>query len=240
MSRQTPYDVNRPTHLSEIIGNRSIVQRARRRLSTSSQPSRWLFSGPVGCGKTTMARITGHMLLCSEWKPEDSEPCGECFACVAGYYVEYDCSKLTDLVHFKSYCYPSTPVGPVVVAFDELQNLQPKLQRQLRKVVEECEHTLVFATTNPKALDDSLYGGLRAFEYAMKRPKPDEIANHLQIEFGRLGLTFASRSQLIRIADQYQCELRPCCEFPRKLFCETDGHLTDGYLEEIFPAAMSW
>lgn len=241
MSRQEPHDVHRPMYLSEIIGNGSVVKRTRLRLSTCSGPSRWFFSGPVGSGKTTMACITGRMLLCSQRQPEDSEPCGECLGCVSGCYTEYICSKLNDLAHFERCSLPGlAPLVPVVVAFEDLECLRPDLQQRLRRAVEECVCTLVFTTTSPKALDNTLYNRLRSYEYAMKRPQPDYIANHLQREFELLELTFDSRSQLIRIAEEYHCELRPCCEFPRKVSAETNGHLTDEYLDEIFPAASTW
>jgi hypothetical protein len=65
---------------------------------------------------------------------------------------------------------------------------------------------------------------------------PDEVADFLERRFQQLGIEHTSRSQLLRIAEALNCEMRPCGEFPQKVFAETDASLTDEYLDNLFGA----
>ena len=56
----------RPVDLDEFIGNEAIKTSIKSLFLTEDKPHTYLFHGPAGCGKTTLARILGAMLNCSE------------------------------------------------------------------------------------------------------------------------------------------------------------------------------
>lgn len=56
------YHKYRPQELSEMFGNESIVNTLHSTLTSADPPHAFLFHGPTGCGKTTLARITAREL----------------------------------------------------------------------------------------------------------------------------------------------------------------------------------
>lgn len=63
---------------SEIIGQDNVVNSLKNILSTENINHAYIFSGPVGIGKTTVAKVFSTTLLCENSK-EDS--CNDCIAC---------------------------------------------------------------------------------------------------------------------------------------------------------------
>jgi len=77
--RRTPA-LKSATQFDDIIGHEEVVERLRRDLAGGRLAHAYLFLGPRGTGKATLARITGAATLCGTPEP-DKRPCGECAAC---------------------------------------------------------------------------------------------------------------------------------------------------------------
>lgn len=54
----------RPVNFDQIIGNAATVAALQKLTKTKNPPHTFLFTGPAGCGKTTMARIVAEALNC--------------------------------------------------------------------------------------------------------------------------------------------------------------------------------
>ena len=70
----------RPRNFNEIAGQEHVSRTLFNALQSGRVAHAFLFSGPRGSGKTSMARILAKSLNCHAGKP--GEPCGSCVACV--------------------------------------------------------------------------------------------------------------------------------------------------------------
>ncbi|MDR1196391.1 MAG: DNA polymerase III subunit gamma/tau [Endomicrobium sp.] len=70
----------RPQNFDEVIGQNHISQTLKNAISENRIAHAYLFSGPRGCGKTTMARILAKALNCKNGPA--TEPCGVCENCI--------------------------------------------------------------------------------------------------------------------------------------------------------------
>ena len=79
---QVFYRKYRPKSFSEIIGQEHIVKTITNALSSGILSQGYLFTGPRGSGKTTIARLFAKALNCQNRKAGDYEPCNKCSSCL--------------------------------------------------------------------------------------------------------------------------------------------------------------
>jgi DNA polymerase III subunit gamma/tau len=238
-----PFDAIRPNTFSQIVGSQTVVRRITCMLAKERLPNVLFLTGPTGSGKTTLARIVARAKLCTDRPPREFEPCGSCencrkplndTTCGVWDYQEWDANSVTEMT-LDDFKFDFLRDG-IVIFVDELQDLQSRYLKRLRKMIEGVTATLIFTTSHPDEIEDAFRNRLKSYEYEMKRPMPDEVADFLERRFQQLGIEHTSRSQLLRIAEALNCEMRPCGEFPQKVFAETDASLTDEYLDNLFGA----
>jgi DNA polymerase-3 subunit gamma/tau len=70
----------RPQTFDDVIGQEHILQTLKNAISENRIAHAYLFSGPRGCGKTTMARILAKALNCKN--RTFTQPCGKCENCI--------------------------------------------------------------------------------------------------------------------------------------------------------------
>jgi DNA polymerase-3 subunit gamma/tau len=74
----------RPQTFEEVVGQDSVSKTLTNALKSGRIAHAYLFYGPRGCGKTTMARLLAKSLNCAGY-PEDKptpKPCGKCPQCI--------------------------------------------------------------------------------------------------------------------------------------------------------------
>jgi len=74
------YRKYRPQTFSEIVGQEHIVQTLTNAISSGMISHAYLFAGPHGTGKTTVARLLAKAVNCEDRK--DFEPCNKCSSCL--------------------------------------------------------------------------------------------------------------------------------------------------------------
>ncbi|MCD6177730.1 DNA polymerase III subunit gamma/tau [bacterium] len=76
------YRKYRPRTFSEIVGQEHIVQTLTNAIVEGMVSHAYLFAGPRGTGKTTIARLLAKSLNCLNRKEKEFEPCNKCSSCL--------------------------------------------------------------------------------------------------------------------------------------------------------------
>ena len=71
----------RPQRFADVVGQQHVVRTLKNAISQDRIAHAYLFVGPRGIGKTTLARIFAKAVNCEH--PRDGEPCCECASCLS-------------------------------------------------------------------------------------------------------------------------------------------------------------
>src|SRR6056297_3832643 len=93
MSNLVLYRKYRPKTFKEVAGQKHVKKTITNAISMGKISHGYLFSGPHGCGKTTIARLIAKSLNCENRKGGDYEPCNKCSSC-----KEINNSSAVDLI----------------------------------------------------------------------------------------------------------------------------------------------
>ena len=80
MSYKALYRKYRPNSFEEIAGQKHIVQTLKQAINTNKIAHAYLFCGPRGTGKTSIAKIFAKVINCESI---DNKPCCQCDNCLA-------------------------------------------------------------------------------------------------------------------------------------------------------------
>jgi len=195
---QVFYRKYRPKSFSEIIGQEHIVKTITNALSSGILSQGYLFTGPRGSGKTTIARLFAKALNCQNRKAGDYEPCNKCSSC-----LEINDSRAIDLIEIDAASHggidqmrelkEGISFSPAkskykVYIIDESHQLSKEASNALLKTLEEPPAHAVFilATTEIHKMIPTIISRCQRFDF--KRLRLPEIMKRLEIISKKEGL----------------------------------------------------
>jgi DNA polymerase-3 subunit gamma/tau len=206
--RQALYRKYRPKTLSEVVGQDYVKITLGNQLASGQIGHAYLFSGPKGTGKTSVARILAKSVNCLDAK--DGVSCGKCAHCVA-----FENNQMMDLIEIDAASNRSIDnirelISKIALApsqgkykiyvIDEAHQLTKDASNALLKTLEEppAHAIFVLATTEPDKLLPTIVSRCQRFDFRYV-PVDEatkylgEIAKAEKIEISQDGLEFIAR-----------------------------------------------
>ena len=185
------YHTYRPSKLSQVIGNESVIAQLKRHKDHTTFPHASLFQGPSGCGKTTLARIVSRRVL--KAGPSDIKEINS--AGFRGIDTIRDISERMNLAPMN---------GPARVwIIDEVHQMTNQAQEAFLKTLEDTPSHVYFmlATTDPAKLLPTLRN--RCTEFTVCKPPADQLEAHLAEIAEKEGIDLAEDilEEIIKAAD---------------------------------------
>ena len=161
------YRKYRPLHLSEVIGQDKTIEQLQGALTKGKFSHAYLFVGPRGCGKTSVARIFAHEINHFDYQLEDS------------YIdiIEIDAATFTSVDNIrelreKAMMMPTLGKYKVYI-IDEVHMLSNSAFNALLKILEEPPEHVIFimATTNPEKIPATIISRTQIYRFNLAEPK---------------------------------------------------------------------
>ena len=197
MAYKALYRTYRPSTFDEVAGQEHIVKTLKNALATGKLAHAYLFAGPRGTGKTTMAKLLAKALNCDEGIGHQCNECKNCKSIIEGTHpdvLELDAAsnngvdEIRDLIDKVKY---GTILGRYkVYIIDEVHMLSTGAFNALLKTLEEPPEHVIFilATTEPHKILPTILS--RCQRYDFTKLSDNDIKNRLRDVLNNEGVTF--------------------------------------------------
>ena len=238
---QALYRKYRSQTFSQLVGQEVVAKTLRQAVEQEKISHAYLFSGPRGTGKTSVAKIFAKAMNCPN--QVDGEPCNNCYICQAVTegsledVIEMDAASNNGVdeireIRDKSTYAPSLARYKVYI-IDEVHMLSTGAFNALLKTLEEPTQNVVFilATTELHKIPATILSRVQRFEF--KSIRTQDIKDHIQTILSKENISFEPEAVEI-IARRAEGGMRDALSILDQALSLTQGNaLTTAISEEI-------
>ena len=238
---QALYRKYRSQTFSQLVGQEVVAKTLRQAVEQEKISHAYLFSGPRGTGKTSVAKIFAKAMNCPN--QVDGEPCNNCYICQAVTegnledVIEMDAASNNGVDEIREIRDKSTYAPNLarykVYIIDEVHMLSTGAFNALLKTLEEPTQNVVFilATTELHKIPATILSRVQRFEF--KSIRTQDIKDHIQTILSKENISFEPEAVEI-IARRAEGGMRDALSILDQALSLTQGNaLTTAISEEI-------
>jgi len=185
---QALYRKYRPKTFDDVVGQEVIIQTLKNSILNNKIGHAYLFSGPRGCGKTSIAKIFARLVNCQNLN-ENCVPCDECVCCTRTAeqnldIIEMDAASNNGVdeireINNKVNLVPSLGKYKIYI-IDEVHMLTIGAFNALLKTLEEPPSHVIFilATTDPHKVPITILSRCQRFD--LKKISEEKISSRIK------------------------------------------------------------
>ena len=233
MNYQALYRMYRPQSFDDVVGQEHVTKTLRNAISKGKQSHAYIFSGPRGTGKTSIAKVFAKAINCTN--STDGEPCNECAICKGitqgtnSDVIEIDAASNNGVDEIRNIRdkvkYAPSESKYKVYIIDEVHMLTTGAFNALLKTLEEPPAHAIFilATTEPHKIPPTIISRAQRFDF--KAISTEQIVERLRFVAQEQSLDY-EEAALEFIAKASEGGMRDALSIMDQAIAFGDEHLT--------------